>query len=115
MNLVFTLSMPGRNSWNGRWSGEEKMYAVVKKFTTKAGKAKAAELLAAGYFSHNFGDGWRAGVTITEATAQQVRHVRKVSKGFCGYEWMVENFIAYGSTEKPQAIAAECAQEGGVR
>ena len=33
--VLFTLSMPGRNSWNGRWSGEGKKYNIVRKMTAK--------------------------------------------------------------------------------
>ncbi len=29
MNLVFTLTMPNNNSWNGRWSGAGNLYAKV--------------------------------------------------------------------------------------
>ena len=27
--IVFTLNMPHRGSWNGRWSGEGKIYARI--------------------------------------------------------------------------------------
>jgi hypothetical protein len=27
---------------------------------------------------------------------------KRKSAGFCGYDWMVENILAYGDTEKPQ-------------
>jgi hypothetical protein len=30
MTLLFTLSMPNRGSWNGRWSGENNFYGLFK-------------------------------------------------------------------------------------
>ena len=32
--IVFTLKMPHRGSWNGRWSGESKIYARVRSNNT---------------------------------------------------------------------------------
>ena len=29
--VVFELTMPGVGSWNGRWSGEGRYYAILKK------------------------------------------------------------------------------------
>lgn len=96
MTLSFTLSMPGRSSWNGRWSGEETLYAVTRKFTTKKAKDKAAKILATPYYSHNFGDGWRAGIEVREVDAKESRRIRRISKGFCGYDWMVNNILDHG-------------------
>ena len=46
MILSFTLSMPGNNSWNGKWSGAGKLYAKVINFgRTKKAIAKANEIL----------------------------------------------------------------------
>jgi hypothetical protein len=28
--VEFTLSMPGRSSWNGGWSGEGRHFAIVR-------------------------------------------------------------------------------------
>lgn len=104
--------MPGRNSWNGRWSGEETLYAIVKKFATKKAQVKAQEILAKRYYSHNFGDGWRAGIEVSEATPQEARRVRKLSKGFCGYDWMVANILAHGKASDltDEEKAAACAK-----
>ena len=33
VNVMFSLSMPGCNSWNGKWSGAGKAYYVKKKMT----------------------------------------------------------------------------------
>ena len=85
--------MPGNNSWNGKWSGQENCYAIVRKFGKKQPKL--------GYYTYNFGDGWRAGVTVREITAPAAKTLRKQSKGFCGYEWMVESIIRDGDIYGP--------------
>jgi len=109
MYLQFTLSMPNVGSWNGKWSGRENLYALVHSFSTQKAKAKAAELLAKRSFYYNFGDGWGASVGVTEITSTEARRVRKASKGFCGYNWMVDSILAdgtiYGPTRpKPEPV-----------
>lgn len=100
-NLIFKLSMPGRSSWNGRWSGEENIYAIVKPIgRSAAAQQKADALISKRYFSHSWSDGWRASIEVTEADSAEVRRIRKHSKGFCGYDWMVENILDHGDTRE---------------
>jgi hypothetical protein len=96
MNIVFTLSMPGCSSWNGTWSAEGKLYAVVKSFSTAKAKAKAAEILAKGYYSYGWSDGWRAGIAVARCDGAEARRIRAKSAGFCGYEWMIQSIIDRG-------------------
>ena len=92
MLLSFTLSMPGNNSWDGRWSGDSVLLARVVNFGRgKKATARAEEILKEGYFHHNFGDGWRACVTVKEVDAAEARKIRRRSKGFSGYDWMIES------------------------
>lgn len=99
MTIIFTLSMPGNNSWNGRWSGQGNLYAVVHKFgTSKKTRFKLETLLDVRNFGHNFGDGWRASVEMREASPGEAKRVRKSTKGFCGYEWMISNILDHGTT-----------------
>ncbi len=103
--------MPNVGSWNGKWSGRENLYAIVVPFTTLKAKAKAAELLAKRSFYYNFGDGWGASIGVTEITNDEARRVRRLSKGFCGYNWMVDSILRdgaiYGPTRpKPEPVAA---------
>ena len=49
-----------------------------------------------GYYSYDFGDGWRAGVTVREITSTAARKLRKQSRGFCGYNWMVDEITTHG-------------------
>ena len=32
MILSFELSMPNIGSWNGKWTGSERVYAIIKNF-----------------------------------------------------------------------------------
>ncbi len=97
MNIQFTLSMPNVGSWNGQWSGRQKLFAVVRSFTGRLGTAKAKAMLTKGSYYYNFGDGWGASVRISEITPAEVRRVRKASQGFCGYEWMISSIVDHGA------------------
>ena len=93
MILSFTLSMPNNNAWNGRWSGENNLYAKVINFGRSK---KALEILEKKYYHYNFGDGWAAGVSVEEVDSKQANKIRKASQGFCGYDWMVESIKLNG-------------------
>ena len=95
--LCFVLSMPNNNSWDGKWSGEGRLYAVLRPIgrSIKA-KDRAREVLETGYFHYNFGDGWAAGVTVTKVERREAARVRKCSQGFCGYDWMVDSILQKG-------------------
>lgn len=100
MLISFELSMPNVGSWNGKWSGESKVYAIVKNFRKPPFKL--------GLYSYNFGDGWRASIAVREVDKRTAAMLRKKSAGFCGYEWMVDSIIADGDIygpEKPKPIA----------
>lgn len=94
MILSFKLSMPGCNSWNGRWSGEDKCY-VKTVALPRTQLAKAERLLEKGYFSYDFGDGWRAGVAVSKVDSREAAKLRKKSSGFCGYDWMVTSIMQH--------------------
>lgn len=99
MNMIFILEMPGVNSWNGRWSGAGKLYALIRNVSKK----KALELDSKS-FGYNFGDGWHASVRChIPRDSIDTRQARKNSQGFCGYDWMVDSIIhdgvIYGPTQ----------------
>ena len=90
MILSFTLSMPNVGSWNGKWTGVNDLYAKIVNFgRSKKAEQKAQEILDKGYYHYNFGDGWSAGVTVKNVSAKEAAKIRRASKGFCGYDWMV--------------------------
>lgn len=95
MTIVFKLSMPSNNSWNGRWTGEENLYAIVKPETTKKSKERNDKLVGES-FRYNFGDGWVAKVEVSRVDTKTASKIRKQSKGFCGYNWMVESILQHG-------------------
>ena len=100
MILCFELSMPSRNSWNGSWSGEGNYYAIVKNMgRSKKAVKKAEDILKKGYYRYNFGDGWAAEVSIRQVNSEEVTKIRKKSKGFCGYDWMVDSIVSKGRIE----------------
>lgn len=98
--IAFILTMPGNNAWNGKWSGEGTLYAVVRRFSdSKAGKARVHGFMVdapKASFGYSFGDGWYARVTAQTVDAKEARTLRKNSKGFCGYEWMIDSIVANG-------------------
>lgn len=100
MLLEFRLTMPGVGSWNGKWTGSENYYARVINFTKKYGSSKKAkeklETLDGNSFYYNFGDGWSASIDVRVVTSTEARQIRKKSRGFYGYEWMIDSILSKG-------------------
>lgn len=91
--VEFQLTMPGKNSWNGKWSGEDKFFAIYKNMTEK--KVKELELSEeVKQYGYSWGDGWRASIKVRILKKGEKK---KKSEGFCGYNWMVSNIVMYGS------------------
>lgn len=96
MHVAFELSMPNNNAWDKRWSGDGKKYVrVLTVSDAKATRAKFEALAKAQHY-HDFGDGWTACVTVKEVTGGEKRKLVKASKGFCGYDWMIESLRSHG-------------------
>jgi len=96
MKLCFTLSMPSRGSWNGRWSGENDLYARIVDFSKKD-QDKVNKILENRYYSYRWNDGWSACITVKEVDSIEARKIKKKSSGFCGYDWMIKNIISHQS------------------
>jgi len=97
MILCFTLSMPGVASWNGKWSGDGKLYAKIHNFgKTKKATEKAKNILSKKSYGYSFGDGWFADVSVHEVDAKEAGKIRRKSRGFCGYDWMVTSIRLNG-------------------
>lgn len=93
--VLFTLTMPTCNSWNGRWSGEGVPYR--KRMELKA--ETADKILADPYYRYRFSDGWVAGVVVEEiTTAKQWKDARKTA-GFAGYDWMINSIVEHQDIE----------------
>lgn len=97
MILAFTLSMPGCASWNGRWSGEGKLYAKTVQTRGRLKDETAHAIAETGYYHYSFGDGWTAGVSVKQVDTAEARRLTKASQGFCGYDWMVDQIIRHGT------------------
>ena len=107
MTLCFQLSMPHAASWNGRWSGEGKCYAILKKFNSQKAITKANELIAARSFGYRWDDGWYASISVRAVDNSEARKIRKASQGFCGYDWMVESILSRGKILAKHEVAKE--------
>lgn len=87
--VAYILTMPNVGSWNGKWTGEGDVHAVVRKYTnTEAPKE--------GHHYYSFGDGWGANVQVKYVDAKEAHALQKASKGFCGYDWMIQEIFTLG-------------------
>lgn len=88
--VIFQLSMPKNNAWNGKWSGEENIYTVAR--TLPDAKVEALKPR----YTYDFGDGWMAAVSVRRASERE-----RPTNRFCGYEWMIDSIL------KRNAITAD--------
>jgi hypothetical protein len=91
--FAFELSMPGVSSWNGRWSGEKDLYVVFKRLSKQRIEESQIKV---GNYGYDFGDGWRARVNVRQVDSKERQKLSRKSKGFAGYDWMVESIIKHG-------------------
>lgn len=96
--IAFILTMPNCASWNGRWSQEDELHCIVKTNRTVPKEVIGRE------FYYNFGDGWTACVEVKEIPAKQANRYRQKSRGFCGYDWMVDSIIKHGEIRRRTLI-----------
>lgn len=93
--------MPNRGSWNGQWSGQDRKYYAIKKLSSKYLKSKDHfnDLIEKGNDSwhYSWSDGWGANVKAEVINSAEAAKRRKQSSGFCGYEWMIDSILYYGS------------------
>ncbi len=93
--VAFILTMPNNNSWNGKWSGEGKLYVKVRKL----GKKWTEKLLPNGEsrsWYYNFGDGWGANVEARAVDLSEGNRLTRRSDGYMGYEWMIDSILQHG-------------------
>ena len=112
MLVSFRLSMPGVGSWNGRWTGEGQLFCKVMSLP----RDKAAPLVDRS-FDYVFGVGWRASVSVRQVDAKEARKLRKATRGFCGYEWMIASILKHGRIQTSfhlDAGAGDNAGRGGL-
>lgn len=105
--LVFTLSMPNVNTWNGRWSGEGNVYAKSKQLLAEHLKELKFDYKEPQDFYYNFGDGWGASIHVEVMSAKDANKYLKNSKGFMGYDWMISSILKYGDIRKLDSYEKE--------
>ena len=93
--VSFELTMPNVGSWNGKWTGADKKYYIIKNLS-KSQLAHIPFKDDRASFYYNFGDGWGANVTAELVDAKEASRRRRNSKGFAGYDWMVDEIIEHG-------------------
>lgn len=99
--IAFILSMPQVGSWNGRWSGEKDLFCRTRSFSDRFLKSEDGKHIKEGNYYYNFGDGWSANVELKKIDKSEMSKLKKRSKGFCGYDWMIESIIRDGKIVPP--------------
>lgn len=103
--LLFEYGHSKINTWNGRWAGEDKIFAK-EVFLSTSKRERLSELgfdLRRGAkksFTHDFGDGWVAEITMTVGAKKDFKEVMKHSEGFMGYEWIIDSILKHGKIVK---------------
>lgn len=95
MILSFELTMPNVGSWNGQWTGQSSKYYRHRNVS----KQEAEKILAGkerNSWYYNFGDGWGANVSVVKVLAGEKNKRERISKGFLGYDWMIDEILKYG-------------------
>lgn len=92
--VAFTLTMPGKGSWNGKWTGDDRLYVKVKRILKKD-EEKYKHILKENSWFYNWSDGWRACVSTEVVTAKRKNELVKKSDGFCGYLEMIKDIMEY--------------------
>jgi hypothetical protein len=91
---LFILTMPKNNSWNNRWSGDDKLLCISK--TAFRRNKPVYPNLKEGNYGYDFEDGWFANVNVKFVTPSEARQQMKKSAGFYGYDWMVDQICQHG-------------------
>jgi len=93
--VAFIRTMPHHNAWNGKWTGDGELFARVH---PKPRGAKATEKYQnlIGRHRYDFGDGWVACIEVVEVGTSEGRKMKKQSRGFWGYDWMIDSLLQHG-------------------
>lgn len=95
MMIVFMLTMPGVGSWNGKWTGNDRLYCRVL-----PERSVPKELVGHSY-EYAWDDGWRACISVEKVSAVEARKMEQKSAGFCGYGWMIRSLLKCGYILSP--------------
>ena len=92
MLLSFEITMPNVGSWNGKWTGAKDVHFAFRNLSKKEGLKLMRDKEYRNFY-YNFGDGWGANVKMKPITAVEKRKIKKINKGFMGYDWMIDSII----------------------
>ncbi len=87
--ILFTLTMPNKGSWDGKWSGEGKFYGIIKNIC----KEDMLRILETKSYHYRWDDGWSVSIYAEKIDGKERNKYEKKSEGFCGYEWMIDSII----------------------
>ena len=96
MILAYTLSMPRANSWNGRWSGDDRSFVITCSYQGGKRIELARRILDEAPYRYSWDDGWAARIEVEEVDSRRAAAMRQTSAGFAGYDWMVHTIERYG-------------------
>ena len=101
MILSFELTMPNVGSWNRQWTGQSSKYYRHRK-ASKQESEKILDGKERQSWYYNFGDGWGASVSVVQVSASEKNKRERISAGFSGYEWMIDEILKHGRILKRQ-------------
>lgn len=108
--VSYTLTMPRNSAWNHKWTGESNLYARVRAIRNVSWEKSKDRPLVGKSFYHDFSDGWQACIEVKEVTEKQAKEIKKNSRGFCGYDWMITSLLYKGEIDYDEQLArANCA------
>lgn len=90
--IVFSLSFPTNGAWNGKFTGEGNLYAKTKDIRNKD---EVSSLIKGSPYSYRWDDGWTVLIEVYEMNGKEVTKIRRKSKGFMGYDWMIKSILEH--------------------
>lgn len=97
--IIFRLTMAKVPTWNGTWSGADKVF-VRRRLDSVVPASVVGRV-----FTYEWDDGWSVRISVEKVSAVEAIGIAKQSKGFCGYDWMIDSIIKYGEILDERARA----------
>ena len=95
--IVFQLTMPNVGSWNGRWSGSDRIYCRIYP------NNEIPKNVIGKDFYYSWPDGWTACVSVRKVDYREAKKLKELSAGFYGYDWMIESILKHEAIRKRNA------------
>ena len=88
--IIFRLTMVKVPTWDGTWSGADKVF-VRRRLDSVVPASVVGRV-----FTYEWDDGWSVRISVEKVSTVEAIGIAKQSKGFCGYDWMIDSIIKYG-------------------